>query len=256
MSKIEYAAATYTGNTRENNEDSFFADGNAGHDDAAVAGTTQASGLFAVFDGMGGAEFGEFASMAALRVMSKQKKKLTNGDTFEKQSRVFIDKVNTVICAEMKRRGGVRIGAAAALLLVSDGGFQVCNIGDCRVYMFDGEELMQISVDHTRVRLLLEAGILTPENARTHPERHILTQHLGVFPEELIIEPFISERFSIRGGESILLCSDGLTDAVEDEDIMKVLRQNLPAAQVATALMNAALENGGSDNITVVVLRY
>lgn len=114
--------------------------------------------------------------------------------------------------------------------------------------------LTQLSVDHTQAQMLLEQGIITPEQALTHRDRHVLTQHLGIFPEEMVVEPHCAEPVELKEGDIFLLCSDGLTDMLSDDEICAVLLGETALEVKAHALINAALANGGRDNVTVVLV--
>ena len=136
---------------------------------------------------------------------------------------------------------------------LQDDAFEVAWVGDSRVYLWDGE-LRQVSQDHSYVRELIEQGAISPEQARTHPHRNVVTQALGVTdPQSLRVET-VSGR--IAPGQQILLCSDGLTEEVEDAQIAQILsRPDLTAQECVDHLILAALDGGGSDNVTVVLLR-
>ena len=117
--------------------------------------------------------------------------------------------------------------------------------------MMRGGKLEQLSVDHTIVQQMVDSGALTKEEAKNHRKRHILSQNIGLFPDELIIEPYFTEPIVLKSGDIFLLCSDGLTDMVSDDAIRTILANN----EDAEGLVAAALEKGGRDNVTVVVIK-
>ena len=121
--------------------------------------------------------------------------------------------------------------------------------------LFRDGELRQLTTDHCKSQRLIAMGVLTEEQARKHPSKHELTQHLGIFEEEMIIEPEFGEALTLQPGDEFLLCSDGLTDMVEDRDIAALLGANETPYAQADALLHTALENGGRDNVTILVLR-
>lgn len=250
---IEYACYSNVGNVRDNNEDSAFINGKYKVDieqpNFKANGKCQSQGVFAVFDGMGGEEVGEMASYIAAKT-------LFGFDINE----LFIDPLaymntaNEIICNECMK-SATSIGTTAAILIIKDEGAVIANIGDSRIYHFKNNEMIQLSKDHTQVQQLLELGVLTEEESRTHTWKHILTQHLGIRPSDYIIEPYVLKNISIDCGDIFLLCSDGLTDMLADSEIMKVLQQNEKTNAVAEKLVNDALEVGGKDNITVLVVK-
>jgi protein phosphatase len=126
-------------------------------------------------------------------------------------------------------------------------------VGDSRVYLWNGS-LKQISQDHSYVRELIEQGAISPEQARTHPHRNVVTQALGVTdPQSLRVE---TVQGTLEAGNQILICSDGLTEEVEDASIAALLgRSELSAQECVDKLILAALDGGGSDNVTVLLLR-
>ena len=140
----------------------------------------------------------------------------------------------------------------AAVRLAADE-FEVAWVGDSRVYLWNGE-LKQISQDHSYVRELIEQGAISPEQARTHPHRNVVTQALGVTdPQSLRVETVSGK---LEPGNQVLLCSDGLTEEVDDQAIASVLaRGELSAQECVDHLIVAALDGGGSDNVTVLLLR-
>jgi protein phosphatase len=101
---------------------------------------------------------------------------------------------------------------------------------------------------------MLDLGVITPEEARTHRDKHVIVQNLGIFPEEMTIEPYISQAIDIQSGDVFLLCSDGLSDMVSDEQIASIAGMYGSARAIAQYLVNAALENGGYDNVTVIAV--
>ena len=125
MHKIEYAAASSVGNVRENNEDNYFADGEVLAGEGAASGITGSYGLFAVCDGMGGAEYGEIAAKVSVRVLGAYYDNITSGNNFGEICNAYVDEVNKKLCDEMDKREGVRIGTTLALLSVADGEAQI-----------------------------------------------------------------------------------------------------------------------------------
>jgi protein phosphatase len=256
MAGISAAAVSHVGKVRGNNEDNFFVNGQVLS--AGVSAVTDESdgGIYAVCDGMGGEEHGEIAAAIAVDTLGKYYRQLKErGGLFENLIVLYTDEANARICAETEQKGGRRMGTTFAVLFAQNNTACICNIGDSRIYLFRDGSLVQLSQDHTQLQRLIEMGIITPEKAKTHPERHILTQHLGVFPDEMVIEPFTAAPREIKKGDVFLLCSDGLTDMLEDAGIGRLISRHPAPRDAAEALIEAALEKGGKDNVTVVVVK-
>lgn len=151
---------------------------------------------------------------------------------------------------EMLQNGGKRMGSTLAALYVDNGKAVVCNIGDSRIYRIKDGILQQLSKAHTIVQQMVDMGDITKEEARINKKRHVLSQNIGIFPEEMVIEPFFSEPIVLEAGETFLLCSDGLTD----EEINNILSTDNIHEQ-AERLIGQALENGGRDNVTVLLVK-
>lgn len=250
---LQAAVVCHVGCVRGNNEDNFYLQGQIRQsveelNTQAQFGGPDVDALFAVADGMGGEAKGEFASLAAVQALhscsSEQGRRAI--------SRCF-SRANAVICREIDQTGH-KMGTTLATLYIDDGKATVCNIGDSRGYLFRDKSLAQVSTDHTQVQQMIDLGILTPEAAREHPQRHVLTQHLGIHECDMIIQPTFSEELQLETGDTFLLCSDGLTDMVGDETICAILSSGTPEQQTQ-ALVEEALRNGGQDNVTVLVVQ-
>ena len=252
MIRMTSAAVTDVGRIRHNNEDNFYLCGifkEHTEDNEKTAGDNSQRGsyLYAVCDGMGGEQFGEEASLIAVKTLREY------NDNFSSDLEGYISAANDKICAEITKNGGVRMGTTLAILWTEDSRAMVCNVGDSRVYMLRGGELTQLSKDHTQIQRLINQGLLNPEDADNHPDRHRLTQHLGIFPSEMIIEPYCDSSITVQAGDAFLICSDGLTDMLDDAHICELLQKDGSPAETAQSLVAAALEKGGRDNITALV---
>lgn len=253
--KIEGAVVTDTGKIRSGNEDNYCLFGRYKHDTGihslkekktVLAKKT----LAAVYDGMGGEEAGETASLRAAESFFPCSLK-----NIKEEAMRQVERANEAVCKEMQRRGGSRMGTTAVILYVDAGKAICCNVGDSRCYFMRRGILRQMSVDHSEAGNMMRMGILREEQARRSKNWHTLTQHLGIFPEEFIIEPHFGEEISLQEGDTFLLCSDGLTDMVLDDEIAEILEGIQDTANAAEKLVAAALKNGGKDNVTVVILR-
>ena len=230
---IEFGHSTHVGLRREHNEDTYYADGDLG--------------LWLVADGMGGHENGEVASALARDTLIQE---IGKGETLARAIQVADEEI---IKHSTKRTQALPMGTTIAAIRVQNDNFEVAWVGDSRVYMWNGA-LKQISQDHSYVRELIEQGAISPEQARTHPHRNVVTQALGVTdPQSLRVETVAG---ALQSGNQILVCSDGLTEEVDDETISSILSRNdLSIQEAVDHLIIAALDGGGSDNVTVILLR-
>jgi serine/threonine protein phosphatase PrpC len=233
-------AATDTGLVRTGNEDSSF------------HGRT----VLAVADGLGGHQAGEVASAIAIAAIAKLDglRFATPEEAGEalvaailEGNRAVLDKATR----EPKSWGmGTTMTAAA---LAGDRWAQLAQVGDSRAYfMREGERLRQVTADQTIVGELVRQGRLTPEEAARHPQRSVVTRAVGLDPDLQVDTPPALE---LMPGDQLLLCSDGLTDAIDDARVAEILGAGLPGQSTCQALIDAANAAGGPDNITVVLLR-
>lgn len=204
-------------------------------------------GLFAVCDGMGGAAFGEVASLMAVQLLSAEAPRLLQAPGEEGRVLDLIRRAHASIRKESRARKAP-MGSTAVIALVREGWADLYNVGDSRAYLWTGA-LAQISRDHTLEQTLREMGMDGSRAAM----RHKLTQYLGMEEEEYTLDPYRC-RVQLPPGARLLLCSDGLTDMVPDSDLAACLAAPGGAAAAAEALVGAALERGGKDNVTALVI--
>lgn len=251
---VSFSAICDSGLIRNDNQDNIYCDG-VFRGDISVhlpfrrCGITHADALFAVADGMGGEANGAQASWEVVKSLDGIEK---TGGASAVTSHLL--KVNETICDMISRDGGRRMGSTFAGVLLQGTQAHIVNIGDSRIYLFRDRQLTQQSIDDTIVRPMVEMGIMTPEVARTHPHRHQLSQHLGVFPDEMVIEPH-EKTIQIRDKDVFLLCSDGLTDMLTDAEISLSLQSEESIDQAADILLSAALARGGADNISILLVK-
>ena len=233
---VEEFSLTDVGRQRSSNEDNFF----EGHPRVPI---------LAVADGMGGARAGEVASQMAVEVFAEMG---ADGEGPEKLLEAIAKEANRRIY-ELAQKDESRAGMGCTLTaaFVGDGEITIGHVGDSRAYRLRGEELEQLTSDHSLVEELVRQGKLTAEEAEVHPQRSIITRALGPEPD-VEVDSFTH---SAKPDDVYLLCSDGLTGMVQDERIAKILLARSSLKQAAEALIAAANENGGRDNITVVLFR-
>ncbi len=231
---IAWAAATDTGRRRAANEDSFVA----------------SSPLFAVADGMGGHSAGDLASAAVVeRLAEAIAADFLAPRTIERALERATADIST-IAGDSELGVGTTVTGAALTLQDDQPYFAVFNIGDSRVYSFERNELAQVTVDHSVVQELVDAGALTREEAEYHPDSNIITRAVG-FNAQPTPDFWM---LPVRTGMRLLLCSDGLTKELTDARIRLHMAAGLSPTETATALIDAALAAGGRDNITTIVV--
>ena len=250
---ISAFAASNVGKRRQNNEDNYFLGGNfvnsALEINAKIENQTQM--IVSVCDGMGGEEAGELASQLACETVCEKYTELISNGMSDESISAFVNSANEKICVEISKKKK-RIGTTYTLLGVIGDTVTVSNIGDSRVYHYSEKSLKQISRDHTQAQTMVDSGLMSAEQAMKTPEKHKLTQHLGIFPYEMIIEPY-TVRGSVQVGDRYLLCSDGLTDMLTDGEIEQVFDKGISIEQTGEELIQTALNKGGKDNVTVLV---
>ena len=257
--QLVFSACSHIGKIRQNNEDNLYVPGRIipyENTDAVytVTGETRTPCVFAVCDGMGGQEHGEYASYVAASGLAELEVaiKISPSSDIDRLVQEYVTKVNNAICAKMKEKS-VRMGTTLALVVITASDLRSYNIGDSRIYAVTDKELQQVSEDHTLTMQKVSMGILTMEEARHDRDRNKLTRYLGIFEDEMVMEAEPHPPLELRSHRPVLLASDGLTDLVEEEKIKEVL-QNAQAKDAAELLVIAALEKGGKDNISCIVI--
>jgi serine/threonine protein phosphatase PrpC len=232
-------AGSDVGRMRSGNEDSYFcgqtvfavADGLGGHQGGEVASATAVEPL-ARLDGRGFADPGEAAEALATAI--------------REANQAILDRA----AGDPALYGmGTTVTAAA---VAGDGHVQLAHVGDSRAYLLREGALDQLTTDHTVVGELVRRGRLTPQQAAIHPERSILTRAVGLDPRVPVDLP---DPLELRSGDQLLLCSDGLTEAVDDGRITALLSAAPDGQTACRSLIDAANDAGGPDNITVVLVR-
>ena len=260
MYAIIYAAHSDPGHMREKNEDNLYLHGitltaENRNESFILNGTVEPPCLFAICDGMGGQKDGEFASFAAVDALRELEKAIETEkpEKIHELVQAYVTKVNTLLCDKMREKS-VRIGTTLALVIITDTKVLPYNIGDSRIYEYTDGKLRQISEDHTLTAQKVKMGVLTEEEARNDRDRHKLTRYLGIFEDEMVIEAEPLPALPLTECRRLLLCSDGLTDMVSDDRISEILRDMQTPDEAAGLLLKEALDNGGKDNTTVIVL--
>lgn len=232
-SALRFSGAGYThvGQVRERNEDAILLD--------------PTGQLWVVADGMGGHGHGDMAADMVVDGLAG----MEDGAEPDVMLAEQIARINTDIHAMMIRRG-VTIGATLVVAFLQDDLSYLAWVGDSRIYLWRGQNLRQLSHDHSRVQELVDDGLITPQDAKTHAERNVITRAMGVEPT--VVADFAT--LPLRANDRILLCSDGLTTCVPDHMIAQTLKSHADPKTAAAALVRAALDAGAPDNVSVIVI--
>lgn len=248
---LEAACGSHVGKIRENNEDNFYFNGSCLNPDnmglSKVAGFTRIfknGTCLAIFDGMGGGDYGEYASYEAASSLNELlKTSASYPSVFDfLESICFI--MNERVVEKQRELKSSHMGSTVAGLYLHKDDMYSFNLGDSRIYCLRDKQLMQVSQDHT------DAEYLKLHNIQGRRPR--LMQHLGIDPQILRLEPYIV-KMEIKRGDRFLICSDGLTDMLSDEEIKKNMLDNNDLRKCTQTLIDEALEKGGRDNVTVIM---
>ena len=202
--------------------------------------------LFAVADGMGGHAAGEVASEIAVRVLSELAPDHPDGEAL---GRAIEEANRAVIQAAREGRGRQGMGTTMTAAMLEGERLVIAQVGDSRAYLLHQGKLQQLTRDHSLMADMIEAGQLTPEEARTHPQRSVITRALG---SDAHLHPDIYE-INVETGDRLLICSDGLSGMIFDDQIENTLRRVQDPQRCASQLVNEAIAAGGHDNVTVIV---
>lgn len=228
--KYKFSAKTDPGKDRDLNQDVFLA--------------APELDLWLVADGMGGHQSGDVASAITRKTISEG---VGSGVS-------LVDAVRNahsrILDEAAVREDAKNMGSTVVAVQVEDIDYQVAWVGDSRAYLYDGK-LMQISTDHSYIQDLVGSGAISEEEARSHPSRHLLTRSLGASDSTDVDVSVRRGRFS--QGQEILLCSDGLTDELSDDEIQQILALNQDPKDRVDRLVEAALDHGGHDNVTALL---
>lgn len=240
--QIAVGARTDVGMIRSGNEDNFFAEA----DDKR--------GVFVVADGMGGHAAGEVASEMAVQIVARQLLPLDtikSAEAVETVAQALRDANRAIydrMLAEVDKQG---MGTTASVLVLTDEGYLIGQIGDSRVYLLRDGALTQITKDHSYVQEQVDAGLLTPEQARYHPYSNVITRCVGA-NEEVEGDIYQGET---RIGDVFLVASDGLTGMVDDRRLQQLLLARSGPGRIVDSLIAEANGRGGLDNITAIVVQ-
>jgi len=206
--------------------------------------------LYIVADGMGGHNAGDFASSFTVQTVVRE----IEGSVEPKPFRILGKAIRTAneLIREKARDDRSLYGMGTTIVVASteEHQLEVANVGDSRLYIFSKEGLRQITRDHSLVEEMVRMGGMTPETARNHPDKNIITRAIGA--RDSVEVDFFTEE--LKRGDIVLMCSDGLTNMLTDEEIIEILSSDISIDEKSEALIQKANENGGKDNIAVILI--
>lgn len=234
--RLKWNAATHPGLKRNNNEDCFLG--------------SPETGLWLVADGMGGHEAGEVASAIVRDTLAQQLADFSLVDAIQAAHQAILRAADQGI-------GAVGMGSTVVALSSHGKNYQVAWVGDSRAYLWAPDataagELVRLSRDHSYVQMLFSSGSITADEIESHPDKHIITQCLGIQQAAAVTVDTVQRQW--QKNQWVLLCSDGLTDELNDAAIAAILAANNNSLAAAEQLMTAALQHGGRDNITLQII--
>jgi protein phosphatase len=250
---------SHAGMVGKNNEDRYSVSSFTGVDDKPV--------LFAIIsDGIGGHRAGEVAAELAVNYIS-EKISESDGKTPLQTMELAIHTASQAIASRSASQADqYGMGATCACLWVEGDRFYTASIGDSRIYLIRDGRIQRLTVDHTWIQEAIEKGIITPEQAHDHPNVHIIRRHLGsvelpdvdfrlrLHPDDDDEQARKNQGAQLRLGDVLLMCSDGLTDMVWDDEILRLITTRNALKSAAEDLVEQANERGGHDNITVILI--
>lgn len=234
-------AKTDIGSKRTMNQDSVYCNENS-------VGSFQ--NLFIVADGMGGHKAGDYASRLCVEKMveSIEKSKSVTPVTILEEA---VTEANSNVLAEAKTNVEYEgMGTTMVACTLQENTLYIANIGDSRLYIIN-DDIRQITKDHSWVEEMVKKGEITESQARIHPQKNIITRALGI--DETVHADYFE--VNVKADDKILMCSDGLTNMVEDDDIEYIVRHSSSVEKAVENLVEKANENGGKDNITVILVQ-
>lgn len=206
--------------------------------------------LFVVADGMGGHKAGDFASSFAVQILLHTILEDENQNPI-KIIRNAVEEANRKVLEAAKQHAEMEgMGTTMVLVTIVDDYAYVANVGDSRLYLIE-DKILQITKDHSLVEEMVRRGLITKEEAKTHPDKNIITRVLGIGPE---VEVDFFD-IHLKENSTLLLCSDGLSNMVSDDDIWRIANTSRDLREMGMRLVSLANENGGKDNIAVVLVQ-
>jgi protein phosphatase len=223
----------------------------ADNQDSVLAVSRNGVSLLAVADGVGGLSEGAAASQATIKSLKEGFERLP-GEDAEEVLRSQLARANAALYSQHHGQPGKMSGSTIVAVVFENDSALVAHVGDSRAYLLRDGRLRRLTEDHSLVAEQVRAGIITPEQAANSHQRHVITRSLGVGPT---LEVEFDQRLECQGGDLFLLCSDGLSDVVADEELEQMLSASVQVGRTAADLVAQANQRGGPDNVSVVLAR-
>jgi len=244
--QMRFSVKSDTGNVREKNEDSYN----------IIAGYTGVPVAFIIADGMGGHNSGEVASKMAVDLISAYILQFPEMFVKELDILTSINEImekanNEIFLKSQENEDNYGMGTTLTLAVVYDKSLFLGHVGDSRAYLIRDEIINKITIDHSYVEELIKLGTLTREEAENHPKKNIITRALGC-TEKVEIDTY---SFEIKENDTFILCTDGLTNMLNEEEIKNIVIENDDPETACRKLVESANNRGGDDNITVIVFK-
>lgn len=232
------------GKCRKNNEDAYY----------ISAGEDPAENLYLVADGMGGCNAGEVASSSAIEAFLahfwKEMQHAENEDVLDLLTGAMAAANKEVYHKSNSAREFAEMGTTIVAAAVREDKLYVAHVGDSRAYLFHKKEMLPLTTDHSYVMELVKMGNITKEEAANHPKRNVITRAIGI---KNTVETDTAIH-AVKKGDIVLLCTDGLSGMLKDEEMAKILNKRIPLEQKASVLVEEANRHGGHDNISLILV--
>ena len=255
---MRFAVRSETGYKRTNNEDNFFCNGiymTPSECDRPffLSGFAEVPCIFAVFDGMGGHDCGELASLMAVETLAEHAGKIREGSCDEVDA--FVKDADRKLLALMDDRG-IRTGTTCAMCVFWKNFFTAYNLGDSRIYSVKNGFLTRINDDHTVAEEMVRAGRLNPKYADDSRYSNIITRFIGMKEDELASKPDVYALLDYEENKRVLLCTDGLNKMLKHKEMNEIMKSAETVDDAVNGLVDAALNRGGKDNVTCIVIEW
>lgn len=255
--RVKFSARSEVGNVRTNNEDNLYCCGtimtvSSRERPFFLNGFSDTPCVFAVFDGMGGEDCGELASLTAAELLCGHAEGIKRG-SYEDVNR-FAHDANRKLLSIMREKF-IHTGTTLALISAGKNSFAAYNLGDSRIYRLNGNNLLRVTDDHTLTEEKVRMGLITPQQALKDRDRNVLTRCLGI-EDTFEVSPDLYGPFDFAENSRALICSDGLTDMLTHKEIAEIMRKDEGVNVIVNELVDSALDNGGRDNVTCIVLEF
>ena len=257
VGKLLAAVCCDMGLGRKHNQDNFFMDGKYKKlseldENILLSSAPLNEGIFAICDGMGGTSQGGTAAYIAVKSLKLLSAEISATPLVDAELRNWIAVSNSIICAEIEKQN-CSMGTTAVAAAIKGSTATIISIGDSRAYLFRSGTLTQLSEDDTELQYIKDNGAAFEMGAPINENK--LTQHIGIDPEEFSIVPHLRQ-LELHPRDFLLLCSDGLSHALADASICRILKDFSSPLEGAEQLVREALEAGGKDNITAMLIEY